>query len=676
MKTLIRYYCEPGMVYRGILIMLAILLLYSTAAAQEDSNPYPPEQVPDSTAVLVEINGDEFEERTAELEPQPLIVDPNPGQSIIPNPGPAVPEQFANPVPEPLPETPDQPQMPSALVDLIVVDIWSTTNPLQAGQEENVTFQIKNQGTEAISTTFFIRFSLDGVVKATWSSGGLSAGQIAQASIPVTVNSTGNHEVKIEVDFTDLIAETNESNNVRTETWVWGTSPVDLIVVDIWSTTNPLQAGQEENVTFQIKNEGTEAISTSFFIRFSLDGVVKATWSSGGLSAGQIAQASTLVIVNSSGNHEVKIEVDYDDRIVESNESNNIRTETWVWGTSPVDLIVEDIWSSTNPLRAGEVEQIIYSIRNTGTEAVPVNFNSQLLIDGSSVGTASISGLAAGTSVTRSINVTVGTPGDHEVKVIVDHTLVVPEFNESNNSRVENWIWQERPVDLIVTDIWSMTNPLQAGMVENVTFEIMNQGPVGTPSTFYALLLVDGSPVDDVAFSGIDAGGTLTADLEVQVNHSGLHELIVIVDHTNLIPETNEGNNDRMESWTWQPSPFDLVIDDVWSTTEPLKTGSIETIYLQIRNQGTVAIERVFEARLSVGEIFNGTVQINGLPPGAAIVKSFDILVTNPGVHEVHVIADHTDVVVESDETNNDWVENWEWTGDNLLVLPLLFSDQ
>ncbi len=675
MKPLIQSSYKQFVSYLARIVILALLLSPSTSAAQDDSGPYPVGPVSDGVEVLIEMEESAGVERPDKMEIQPLTADQQFDTFILPDPGPAIPQQLPMSILEPLPETPSDTQQPQALPDLIVVDIWSTTNPLQAGQEENVTFQIKNQGTAAITTQFLIRFSIDGTAKAAWSSGGLAVGQVAQAGTTVIVNSAGTHQMKIEVDFDNRIAESDESNNVREETWTWGTSPVDLIVDDIWSTTNPLQAGQIENLTYRIKNQGSAATTIPFEIHLWVDGNHIAGWTSAGLAAGAEAIGSfNALLLNSPGSHEIRVTVDTTDVVPESNEGNNSRLENWTWGASPTDLVVSDIWSATNPLRAGDVEDVTFSVKNIGTAGVPVNFHAQLWIDGTSSGFSLISGLAAGATATRSLTVNLAAPGLHEVKVIVDPGGAVPESNEVNNGRVEHWEWQPGPVDLVVDDIWSTTNPLYAGEVEDIRYRIENTGTADLPDNFQAQLWIDGLSAGTSSISGLAAGTWAIRSLDVTIATPGLHEVKVIVDPAGTVPETNEGNNVKIENWGWQEKPVDLVVEEIWSTTNPLETGKAEEIVYRIRNEGTADISVDFQAELWVDGVSAGTSLISGLAAGATATRSLEATVPVPGLHEVKVIVDPADVVLETNEGNNGRVENWEWVGEEayLLFLPVI----
>ena len=167
-------------------------------------------------------------------------------------------------------------------------DIWSTTNPLRAGDWENVTFRIKNQGSSSVSTKFYTRMWINDNPVATWSTASLCAGCSATGATMIKLSADGDVAIKVEVDNTKVVPESNEGNNIRTETWRWAppAQVVDLVVEDIWSTTNPLRVGGWENVTFRIKNRGSSSASTKFYTKMWVDDTYIATWSTASLCAG------------------------------------------------------------------------------------------------------------------------------------------------------------------------------------------------------------------------------------------------------------------------------------------------------------------------------------------------------------------------------------------------------
>jgi hypothetical protein len=384
--------------------------------------------------------GGEADEPGAPLDPSPQLVEPEPGPvsdatpDLAPTPAPAEDPRETSPG-----ESDVDGEVAGAApasVDLIVEDIWSTTVPLHAGEWENITFRIRNQGTSATGTTFYIRLWVDGVSVGTWYTNGLGAGATATSSINVRLD-PGSREVKVEVDTTHVVTESDETNNARTENWTW-LGP-DLIVEDIWSTTLPLDAGEWENITFRIKNQGAIATGTTFYIKLWVDGVSVGTWYTNGLGAGATATSSINVRLD-PGSHEVKVEVDTTSAVGESDETNNARIENWTW-RGP-DLIVEDIWSTTAPLDTFQVEDISFRITNDGQVGTSETICAAVWVDGRGIAIwCPTGGLEVGEDMVGSMEVELNRPGIHEVEVRADYGDGVPEIDEANNVRVEHWHW-------------------------------------------------------------------------------------------------------------------------------------------------------------------------------------------------------------------------------------------
>jgi N-acetylmuramoyl-L-alanine amidase len=214
--------------------------------------------------------------------------------------------------------------------DLIVDDLWSTSEPLHTGQAENVSFRIKNVGNGAAAGRFYTKVWVAGTEVGTWATDGLNAGASATGSVNVTVNSAGVKEVKGQVDTSGVVAESNEGNNVRSENWTWvSLAKPDLIVDDLWSTSEPLTVGQVENISYRIKNVGNAAAVGRFSTKLWLAGKEIGTWYNDGLNVGASSTGAVNVTLSSSGTWEVKGQVDTTGVVAESNEGNNVRSETW-----------------------------------------------------------------------------------------------------------------------------------------------------------------------------------------------------------------------------------------------------------------------------------------------------------------------------------------------------------
>jgi len=119
------------------------------------------------------------------------------------------------------------------------------------------------------------------------------------------------------------------------------------------------------------------------------------------------------------------------------------------------DLIVQDISISPSSPVAGESVTITATLKNQGNAGASGSILLYYYLDGSKIGEDSLSwGLDAGESDNEDISYTVGSSGNHTVKVVIDPQDAIDESNESNNDRSETYYWNPPPKpDLIVTDI-------------------------------------------------------------------------------------------------------------------------------------------------------------------------------------------------------------------------------
>ncbi len=554
---------------------------------------------------------------------------------------------------------------PLAAPDLIVEDIWSTTNPLVANEWENVTFRIKNNGDQNANQTFYTQMWVNSSIIGTWYTTGLGAGYTSTGSLNLKVTAPGNYQISVQVDIYNDVGESNEGNNLRSETWTWASSGApDLVVDDIWSTTNPLMVGDWENITFRIKNNGTVAATDLFYTRMWVADVIVGTWQANSLNAGSTATGTVNVRVGSPGSYEVRAEVDLTDTVNESDESNNVRTETWAW-TSPSqpDLIVDDIWSTTGPLNTDVWENITFRIKNNGNADATTRFYIRMWFDGTPIRTWYTDRLNAGSSGTGSLYIKVATAGAYEIAVVVDAYGHVAESNENNNTRTETWTWvTPAQADLIVEDIWSTTGPLNTDVWENMTFRIKNNGNADVTTRFYTRMWFDGTPIRTWYTDQLDAGSSGTGSLYIKVFAAGAHEIAVLADAYGHIAESNENNNTRTETWTWTaPVLPDLIVEDIWSTTGPLNTDVWENITFQIRNNGNADVTTRFHTRMwfdgtPIRMWFTDQLMVGEWATGSLYIKVFV-----PGLKNIQVMTDVFYAISESNEANNMRQEVWQW---------------
>ena len=217
---------------------------------------------------------------------------PNP----TPTPTPAVMQAYTTPTPTskptatPIPTSASSPTAPATTgPDLIIQEItWSPEVP-SAGQTVTFTVVVTNQG-KASAVNFYVYYYVDGSYKDS-DYLTLSAGATKMVSFTWSAE-TGTHTIKAVADYTDLVAESNESNNALEITFS-GTLLPDLIIQDItWSPTNPSSGHQYITFTVTVKNQGTDVCGFPGFTFFVNGLQVPESGSVGGsLYPGQVGTA-------------------------------------------------------------------------------------------------------------------------------------------------------------------------------------------------------------------------------------------------------------------------------------------------------------------------------------------------------------------------------------------------
>ncbi|MBI2578074.1 MAG: hypothetical protein HYW26_00005 [Candidatus Aenigmarchaeota archaeon] len=135
----------------------------------------------------------------------------------------------------------------------------------------------------------------------------------------------------------------------------------DLIVEDIWVDPSPPLFGKSSNITWRIKNQGSGNAAGTFRTKFYFDGVYKAYADTSGLAVGSTAAYYWPMTWPSDTNqHIVKVVVDTDSAITESNEGNNERSESFsgIVGTVTVSgyLHYRNDSGGQQPIRHAKVE--------------------------------------------------------------------------------------------------------------------------------------------------------------------------------------------------------------------------------------------------------------------------------------------------------------------------------
>ena len=442
----------------------------------------------------------------------------------------------------------------------------------------------------------------------------------------------------------------------------------DLVVTEIDLTPDsPYEVGDTIFFTAHIKNQGpvsTEAWGP-FDVSYWIDSDYLNELNIDVIDAGQTIYRSFEWTADSDGWHTVKFHVDYFDFIPESNQDNNDRSEDfYVEPTGPTeypDLVVTEI-----DITPGSSDDVFFTayIKNQGPVSTVSwgSFDAKFWVDGVELCEPGIDEIDAGEIITKTCHWYDG-PGEHTIRVCVDYYDFIPESKQDNNCREESYTIEIEYPDLTVTDIsWTPSSP-EEGDTITFTVYIKNQGPVDTSAwgSFDVPYYIDALEEGEWIIDNIEAGETLSKQF-LWTATAGSHTVSAYADKGGFIPEGDENNNEREESFT-VPSieeKADLIITEIsWTPSSPIE-GDTLTLTVYIKNQGPVDTSAwgPFDIQYYIDDVNEGEWIIDNIGAGQAISRSFDWYAGSSGWHTVCAYADKGGFIPESDETNNERCED------------------
>jgi hypothetical protein len=212
-----------------------------------------------------------------------------------------------------------------------------------------------------------------------------------------------------------------------------------------------------------------------------------------------------------------------------------------------------------------------------------------------------------------------------------------------------------------------------------VDWSIVNNGAAIT-APFYTCLYLDG--MEQMCWyhsSGLPAGYySWVSDYQLSATiTTGWHTLGITADATNLIAETNEGNNTWEASFYWNgPTQPDLVpytpagwdyplvpTSGTGTTTVGLLTSAQTYLDWAVMNNGTATTTGFYTCVYLDGTEIVCSNHANGLGQGYYSYV-MDWLVQqqiSPGNHTLRLVVDAYNNVVEANETNNTWETVFYW---------------
>jgi len=522
--------------------------------------------------------------------------------------------------------------------DLTIQSI--TWSPEEPSRGDNVVFSIviKNKGNCQSGFTK-LGFFIDGNSRGYQDIQGIKAGGTATVTYNWTAQ-TGQHPARAIIDEIGYVTESDESNNELTVTF--STLPPDLIIDAItWSPEHP---SKSDIVTFTttVKNQGSGDADSCNLVFYNR-GTIQPSLQVSSLAAGASVNV-TFTCKALYNSHDIEIVVDFYEKVTESDENNNVAKVTFV--TMVPDFTVQNITWSPADAAVGDTVTFTVTFRNQGSGDAETS-RAAFYLSGHYLGYISVPAIDADDEATGTFQ-WVAEGGTHIIYIVANYDEKVVESTIENN-RFEKTI-PIIPPDLIISNIeWTPENP---AIGEDVVFTVIveNQGG-GVAENFRVAYYID----DELITSGHVERVTASVSANTSYtwkSENGVHRFKAVVDYDKYIPETDETNNEHYVIIT--PLMPDLVIDVVtWSPTV-INTGDEITFNVRIKNQGGLESE-VSRVSYYVDGTLVGHKDIGKVYADSTLTEKF-LWVATDGPHQIDIITDSNNQVVEIDEENNDKV--------------------
>jgi hypothetical protein len=222
----------------------------------------------------------------------------------------------------------------------------------------------------------------------------------------------------------------------------------DLIVADLL-VTEPRHARRPAVISATIANRGKPIDSPVTVVCFVDDREIGRK-----LAVANPGRAAFDYTAQQPGVQTVKIVVDPDDKIAESDEDNNQRQAPYIWleppsndptkkpagPQAPPDLTVAGI-DVSKPRVAGDPATLSIGVGNLGG-SLRQPTTVRVMLDGQEIDMLRLDPPLAGGSITPlSRTIKVDQPGEHEIRVTVDPDNAVYESRENNNDKSAKFVW-------------------------------------------------------------------------------------------------------------------------------------------------------------------------------------------------------------------------------------------
>lgn len=586
------------------------------------------------------------------------------------------------------------------LSDLIIQSQSVTTTSIVGGGSTNINYTVKNQGgiTAATNYTGFYLSSDPqwdasdtylGNLSVSSLSSGLTYAQSSTITIPISTPN-GSYYILFKADYTGIINEAVETNNVSSFPITVTTAVIDLYVNSVSLSSSTVSAGTAITAYGYVYNQGNTIAplnSLGYYLStdlvFDVSDVFLSSTSTSTISPGSYYYCSATLNIPSGtapGNYFILYFADYTHAISESNEQNNINAISLTVTGSGKDLSIVSASATPNSIAYGLNTSFYFTSLNQSYQAATPSVGFYLSTDSifdvtDTYLTYTTSSISANSFGSGSLTLTIPsntTPGNYYILSFIDYTNSITETNENNNVLATRMIITTPLVDLLIQTPTLSATSVAAGVSLSATCYINNVGNSTSSSSNVGFYLSTDAAFDaGDTYLNYSTGGALAASgssyrsatLTIPSGTTvGNYYILYYADYTSQVTETIETNNISYLAITIVAPVVDLAITSQNNPASAASGGSI-SIYCYINNLGSTAstysnvgfylsTDAVFDA----GDTYLNSYAGGALAAGTSSYRGVTATIpssTPNGNYYILYYADYTSQVSESNETNN-----------------------
>jgi len=319
-----------------------------------------------------------------------------------------------------------------------------------------------------------------------------------------------------------------------------------------------------------------------------------------------------------------------------------------------VDLSISSA-SVSSPILVGRQSTISFKVQNTGNLPAS-NVKVKVLANGNLVGTTYVT-LAAYGSTQTEISWTPSTPGQTEIKIVVDPDNQVAELYENNNEFSTQVVVKH--INLVIQNVEAPDSVL---LNHEYTFRVTIANTGDYPSgSFSVAFRENGVTVQSTSVDNVDPSSTVAVTFKWTPASMGTVTVEIVADSAGLITESNEADNSYQ--MTYNILAPELKIEHV--EIPELILGNEAIINVSVSNTGNMQADTEVVI-LEGGDVVSSALVT--LPVGETKVANLAYTPSTYGSAQLTVCVDYNNAFEEPDENNNCYATTITIKAPNLKV--------